>query len=69
VNYSAKIIGGELIKPLQFEGQDSLGALWVSEQVVTENNASPLVLKALDWIKNHQLGIDVELYETWEVKK
>jgi 8-oxo-dGTP pyrophosphatase MutT (NUDIX family) len=29
VYYSVKIIGGELIEPVQFEGQDSLGALWV----------------------------------------
>lgn len=69
VYYLVKIIGGESIEPVQFEGQDSLGAVWVSEQDINENNSSPLVLKAFDWINNDQLGIDVKLYDTWEVKK
>lgn len=51
VYYSVKIIGGELSTPEQFDGQDSLGALWVSEKDVSLINASPLVLKAFDWLR------------------
>ncbi|KAB7668707.1 NUDIX hydrolase [Bacillus sp. B1-b2] len=69
VFYQVKIVNGELTKPLQFEGQDSLGAVWVSKEDVTIENASPLVLKALDWIEDKQLGINVELYEHWVIKK
>lgn len=69
VYYLVKIVGGNLTEPVQFEGQDSLGAFWVSEQEVSVDNASPLVLKAFEWIKNKHLGINVELYEQWEVKK
>lgn len=69
VFYQVKVVSGELTKPLQFEGQDSLGALWVSKEDVTVDNASPLVLKAFEWINNKQLGINVELYEQWVVKK
>ncbi len=67
--YQVKVVSGELTKPLQFEGQDSLGALWVSKEDMTGDNASPLVHKAFEWIKNQQLGINVELYEHWVVKK
>jgi hypothetical protein len=68
VYYLVKIVVGNLTEPVQFEGQDSLGALWVSEQEVTVNNASPLVLKAFEWIKNKHLGINVEnkFCEIWE---
>ena len=67
VFYSVRKIGGELSAPERFDGQDSLGALWVSEHEVTLANASPLVLKAFDWLRNRDLGIDAITYENWEV--
>ncbi|MFF2755133.1 NUDIX hydrolase [Psychrobacillus sp. NPDC058041] len=48
VYYLVKQIGGRLIKPENFEGQDSLGAVWVSEDEISAENASPLVLKAFE---------------------
>lgn len=39
------VVGDSFITPKQFNGQDSLGALWVSESEVSVDNASPLVLK------------------------
>jgi len=69
VYYSVNKVGGEIKDPAQFKGQDSLGALWVSEQDVSVNNASPLVLKAFEWLKNGDLGLNVEVYQDWEVKK
>ncbi len=69
VYYLVNKVGGQLITPRQFDGQDSLGALWVSENEVTIHNASPLVLKAVEWLKNGELGLDVECYQRWEVKK
>ncbi|MFJ8065606.1 hypothetical protein ACIQYS_13315 [Psychrobacillus sp. NPDC096426] len=54
---------------LQFDGQDSLGALWVSEQDVSVDNSSPLVLNAFEWIKTNTLGIDAECYKEWKVYK
>lgn len=68
VYYLVKQVGGSLTEPKQFVGQDSLGALWVSQADVSENNASPLVLKAFEWMKSRNLGLDVEKYEQWEVK-
>lgn len=65
--YLVRKIGGELSEPLQFEGQDSLGALWISEQEVSIDNSSPLVLKAFEWLKTKTLGIDAECYKEWEV--
>ncbi|WP_249305868.1 NUDIX hydrolase [Lederbergia citrea] len=69
VYYSVKKIGGEISVPEQFDGQDSLGALWVSEKDVTLDNASPLVLKAIEWLRTKDLGIDAETYEDWMVLK
>lgn len=69
VYYLVNKIGGELTEPLQFEGQDSLGALWISEQEISLENSSPLVLKAFEWIKTQKLSLDVESYEEWLVKK
>ncbi|MFD2042927.1 NUDIX hydrolase [Ornithinibacillus salinisoli] len=69
VYYAVRNIGGELSDPEQFDGQDSVGALWVSEKEVSLDNASPLVLKAFEWIRTKKLGIDVETYRDWNVLK
>ncbi|QOV10215.1 NUDIX hydrolase [Viridibacillus arvi] len=67
VYYSVRKIGGKIKIPEQFEGQDSLGAMWVSEKDVSLDNASPLVLKAFDWLKTKDLGIDADIYKDWKV--
>jgi len=69
VFYFVKKIGGKIKMPEQFEGQDSLGAVWVCENDVSLDNASPLVLKAFEWIKTKELGIDAEIYKDWKVLK
>jgi ADP-ribose pyrophosphatase YjhB (NUDIX family) len=69
IYYSVKIIGGSLVVPNQFIGQDSLGALWVSENDVSLDNSSPLVLKAFEWIRTKNLGINAEIYKEWKVLK
>ncbi|CAI9386600.1 NUDIX hydrolase [Niallia sp. Sow4_A1] len=67
--YTARKIGGEITVPEQFEGQDSLGAEWVSIENITIHNASPLVLKAVEWIQTGSLGWEVTWFPEWEVKK
>ena len=67
VFYSVKKVGGEISIPDQFEGQDSLGAVWISENKASLENASPLVLKAFEWLKTKDLGIDAEIYKDWIV--
>lgn len=69
VYYSVNKVGGELSVPVQFDGQDSLGALWVSEKEVSLDNASPLVLEAFKWLKTKSLNIDAKTYEEWKVLK
>ncbi|RIU92037.1 NUDIX hydrolase [Oceanobacillus picturae] len=69
VYYEVKRIGGKIIKPAQFEGQDSLGAVWVTKEEVSLDNASPLVLKAFEWINKNELGIETVCYDQWEVKE
>lgn len=68
VYYLVKKIGGKISVPEQFEGQDSLGAVWVTEKDVSIDNASPLVLKAFEWIKSNQLGTNAVCFEYWEIK-
>ncbi|GAA0459518.1 NUDIX hydrolase [Alkalibacillus silvisoli] len=67
VFYTVRQVAGALIEQNQFEGQDSLGALWVSEEEVSLDNASPLVLKAFDWMKTKKLTIEAECFDEWKV--
>ncbi|UOY92352.1 NUDIX hydrolase [Ectobacillus sp. JY-23] len=69
VYFLVKKVGGQLTIPNQFEGQDSLGALWVTEHEVSMENASPLVLQAFEWVKKGELHADVELFEDWKVNR
>ncbi|TYR79329.1 NUDIX hydrolase [Priestia megaterium] len=49
VFYYVRITGGQLASnPDQFDGQDSLEALWVTPDHLHIDNASPLVLKAVE---------------------
>lgn len=69
VYYFVRKTGGKIKITEQFEGQDSLGAVWVSEKDVSLDNASPLVLKAFEWLKTKDLGINAEIYKDWKVLK
>ncbi|WP_047982019.1 NUDIX hydrolase [Ornithinibacillus contaminans] len=69
VYYAVKVFDGELSVPEQFEGQDSLGAQWVSEEDVSIENSSPLVLQAFKWLRTGSLGIDAITCSDWKVLK
>lgn len=69
VYYSVKINGGKIKIPEQFDGQDSLEAVWVSKKDVSLKNVSPLVLKAFEWLETNELGIDADIYKEWKVLK
>ncbi len=47
-----------------------LSWLWrdftVSEKDVSLENASPLVLKAFEWLRTNNLSIDANIYEDWK---
>jgi hypothetical protein len=43
--------------------------VWISENDVPLENASTLVLKAFEWLKTKDLGIDAEVYKYWKVLK
>lgn len=51
----------------QFAGQDSLGALLVNLDQLNINNASPLVLKAKDYIQSGLFDTSDTSIETWQV--
>ncbi|WP_240903766.1 NUDIX hydrolase [Chengkuizengella sediminis] len=53
--------------PVIFEGQDSLGAQWIRKEEVSVENASPLILKAFEWLSSKKLDINVQHYEEWIV--
>ena len=69
VFYLVKQVGGDIVEPEQFEGQDSFGAGWVAENEINADNASPLVLKAMEWLRTESLGLDVNHYPKFVVKK
>jgi ADP-ribose pyrophosphatase YjhB (NUDIX family) len=68
VFYLVKRIGGELAEPEQFDGQDSLGAEWISEEDITADNSSPLVIKAMEWLKSRKLDLETQYFENWVIK-
>ena len=52
----------------QFVGQDALGAVAMSLDQLTLDNASPLVLKAIEYLKNQRHFDPCDQYfETWSV--
>ncbi|TYS65434.1 NUDIX hydrolase [Bacillus infantis] len=59
---------GRLTQPLEFDGQDSFGPLWLAEHETGLDSASPLVLKAFEWLRTKKLSVDAECYDDWEVK-
>ncbi|MFJ7827003.1 NUDIX hydrolase [Psychrobacillus sp. NPDC096623] len=68
VYYLVKQIGGFLAVLEQFEGKDSRGAEWISEEEISVENASPLVLKAFEWLRTNDLGLDANYYDVWKMK-
>lgn len=68
VYYLVRIIGGKIDMPDQFNGQDSLGAVWIHINDVDINNASPLVLEAIKWLEQKRFDIEVSIYEDWKLK-
>ncbi|WP_456274785.1 NUDIX hydrolase [Bacillus sp. AK031] len=68
VFYLVKRTGGELAEPEQFDGQDSLGAEWISEKDITADNSSPLVIKAIEWLRSSNLDLETQYFENWVIK-
>jgi ADP-ribose pyrophosphatase YjhB (NUDIX family) len=70
VFYMVQIIGGTLEQtPEKFEGQDSLGALWVPIKEMTTDNSSPLVHQAIQWLETRKLSFELQRLDTWVVLK
>lgn len=68
VFYLVQVIGGMLTRTTeQFEGQDSLGALWVPIKEMTADNSSPLVLQAIEWAITGRLSVGVQRLDNWVV--
>ncbi|WP_430612681.1 NUDIX hydrolase [Enterococcus sp. DIV0876] len=53
----------------QFDGQDSLGACFVSFDHLNEENASPLVLKAKEFHEEQVFKATSQRFSQWEVKR
>ncbi|WP_284646269.1 NUDIX hydrolase [Paenibacillus silviterrae] len=68
VFYLVQNIGGTItLTPELFEGQDSLGALWVPVKKMTAENSSPLVIQAIEWLKWRKLSFEFQRLDTWKV--
>ncbi|GCF73071.1 NUDIX domain-containing protein [Bacillus cereus] len=68
VLYGVEKCESEFIVPKQFEGQDSLGARWIPIESVTEENSSPLVCSAVEWLKEREFCLEVKTYPSWVIK-
>lgn len=68
VFYFVERCGGEFKVPEQFEEQDSLGARWIPIESITEDNSSPLVCSAVEWLKESKFSLEVKAYKSWVIK-
>lgn len=52
IMYEVEVDYGESTRSIHsFEGQDSMGAIWLSLTKITPENSSPLVLQATEWLR------------------
>ncbi|WP_091170730.1 NUDIX hydrolase [Paenibacillus sp. 1_12] len=66
VFYLVQYLAGQLAtNPEKFEGQDSLGALWVPMNDITPDNSSPLVVQAIEWLNTEQLLLEAQRLDDW----
>jgi ADP-ribose pyrophosphatase YjhB (NUDIX family) len=66
--YLVQNISGILLNnPEKFEGQDSLGAVWVPLHEINYDNASPLVIEAKEWVKTKQLTCELQRLDEWVI--
>ncbi|SFG60787.1 NUDIX hydrolase [Sporolactobacillus nakayamae] len=67
VFYQITQLTGNFEQPVAFDGQDSAGAHWVDRDALNENNASPLVLKAAEWLSANKQPNEATVYKSWQV--
>ncbi|WP_404407130.1 NUDIX hydrolase [Jeotgalibacillus malaysiensis] len=67
VFYQVNKADGEIEEPDQFDGQDSLGTYWLTENEANEDNASPLVIEAFKWFALATISTEPVIYEKWRV--
>lgn len=48
--------------------EDSLGAEWVETKLLNIDNASPLVMDAVQWYERRKVNIETEVFDSWIVK-
>ena len=46
---------------------DSKGAAWMDISLLKEDNSSPLVMEALNWIRTGKIGTETVYYDEWVV--
>ncbi|MBB3155632.1 ADP-ribose pyrophosphatase YjhB (NUDIX family) [Paenibacillus endophyticus] len=68
--YLVQIVGGTpTLTPEKFEGQDSIGALWLPIKEITADNSSPLVLQVIQWLETKKLSFQFQRLDNWVVLK
>ncbi|MED1138109.1 NUDIX domain-containing protein [Bacillus paranthracis] len=68
VFYVVERCEGEFKVPEQIEGQDSIGARWIPLESITEDNSSPLVCSAVEWLTESKFRLEVKVYKSWVIK-
>lgn len=58
---------GEILAPVDQEGQDAEAACWLQVDQINKENSSPLLLQAVSWLRTKQLPTEVQLYNDWSL--
>ncbi|NKB70068.1 MAG: NUDIX domain-containing protein [Candidatus Latescibacteria bacterium] len=65
--YRLRPLGGALIQPAPFKGQDSLGGAWMPLEELQPAHSSPLVTAAKKWIASGAFVTKLQRLEDWKV--
>ncbi|GIQ71411.1 NUDIX domain-containing protein [Xylanibacillus composti] len=64
--YKVSYVDGDVTRSPNID--DSLGAEWVDIGLLNQDNSSPLVLEALNWMNTNIISSEVTIYKSWEIK-
>ncbi|CAH1203579.1 hypothetical protein PAECIP111893_02003 [Paenibacillus plantiphilus] len=70
IYYEVEYVSGDLTYTMNMHNNDSIGSEWVAINQLTPNNSSPLVMQALNWLKdknNHSL--EAARLDNWTIQQ
>lgn len=65
--YSVEYVSGDVQNSPNID--DSNGAEWLDLNHFTQDNSSPLVIQAAEWVRKRIIPVDARQYAEWDIKR